>query len=82
MENIERRLLLRLLTFCQNEQLIGPYRSDGKHVHLIVASEPLFLTQTEALRYLLALTEEAGAADRFQETFSSSNRHPPSPPAA
>lgn len=70
MEELERRVLQRLLTLCLDRQLIGPYQLEPDAVHIILEAEYQTFTLHEALRYLLANLEEAGLADEFYRTVS------------
>lgn len=68
--NRKTRVLRRLLTFCHEKQLICPYRIEKKYVQFIVESKPHSFTTSEALSYLITLTEEAGLGDQFHHAIS------------
>lgn len=69
-DQIRSRVLHRLLNFCHEKELIGPYRIKETSVEFISKSEPKSLTTTEALSYLINLTEEAGLGDQFHNSIS------------
>lgn len=70
MEELERRVVQRLLAFCHENQLIGPYVFDEDRVQVVAEGDCETFTVHNALRYLLAVTEESGLADQFYETIS------------
>lgn len=70
MDELERRVLERVLAFCQEKKMIGAYRVDNDSVQMVVDLDYRSLTLHQTLRYLLALLEEAELADQFYETIS------------
>lgn len=69
-EELERRVLERLLKFCRERELIGPHHFNDHSVQIIVDSEYQTFTSHQAVRHLLARLEDAGLADEFYETIS------------
>lgn len=70
MDELERRVLNRVLAFCQDKQLIGPYKVDQDTVQVVVGIDYQTLTLHKALLFLLGVLERAGLADEFYETLS------------
>lgn len=68
MDELEQRVLRRLLSFCQKRQLIGPHRFENGEVHLFVRAQPHSFEQHQALRFLMGLIDQENLSDQFYET--------------
>lgn len=67
MTELESCVITRLLTFCQDRQLIGQYEIGDSSVQFVVESESRTFTLRHAIRYLVNLTGKAGLSNELYQ---------------
>ena len=70
LEEVEERVLLRLLKFCQSKEAIGPYVVEGEQVVLVYLGEQQRLARQKAFSLLLTIVEQFGLEEEFRSSFS------------